>query len=70
MTDFLSVDLSVALNIRLCYTGCHAPAPSTTSLLVIACEQAFGRAGYYNYIFSVCLFVCFVFTSSRFLLLR
>ena len=55
MTDFLSVDLSVALNIHLCHAGCHARAPSTTSLLV----TIIGASIYHNYIFSVCLFVLF-----------
>ena len=63
MTDFLSVDPSVALNIHLCHADCHACyirntflcAPSTTSLLV----TIIGASIYHNYIFScfVCLFV-------------
>lgn len=46
MTDFLSVDLSVALNIHLCHAGCHARAPSTTYLLV----TIIGASIYHNYI--------------------
>ena len=65
MTDFLSVDPSVALNIHLCHADCHACyirntflcAPSTTSLLV----TIIGASIYHNYIYScfVCLFVLF-----------
>ena len=55
MTDFLSVDLRVALNIHLCHAGCQARAPSTTSLLV----TIIGASIYHNYIFSICLFVLF-----------
>ena len=46
MTDFMSVDLSVALNIHLCHAGCHARAPSTTYLLV----TIIGASVYHNYI--------------------
>ena len=73
MTDFLSVDPTVASDIHLCLAGCHARyvrntllcTPSTTSLLV----TIIGASIYHNYIFS-CFFVFFAFTSSCFLLLR
>ena len=35
MTDFMSVDLSVALNIHLCHAGCHARAPSTRGVTAL-----------------------------------
>ena len=50
MTDFLSVDLSVALNIHLCHAGCHARSPGTTSLLVTAVVTIIGASIYHNYI--------------------
>ena len=65
MTDFLSVDPTVASDIHLCLAGCHARyvrntllcTPSTTSLLV----TIIGASIYHNYIYScfVCLFVLF-----------
>ena len=73
MTDFLSVDPSVALNIHLCHACCHARyirntplcAPSTSLLVTII-----GASIYHNYIFScfLCLFVLFslvVFSSDK-----
>ena len=65
MTDFLSVDPSVASNIHLCLASCHARyvrntllcAPSTTSLLA----TIIGAFIYHNYIFS-CFFLFVLFS--------
>ena len=70
MTDFLSVDTSVALNIHLHHARyirhTFLCVPSTTSLLL----TIIGASIYHNYIFScfLCLFVLFslaVFSSDK-----
>ena len=69
MTDFLSVDPTVASDIHLCLAGCHARyvrntllcTPSTTSLLV----TIIGASIYHNYIFS-CFFCLFCFHQQLF----